>query len=98
MCLAVYKADAGYALTGVGLELDAIAAVVIGGTLISGGYGYVLGTLLGVMIMGLIQTWISFHGGLSSWWTKIFIGGLVLSFMIFQRWIATGLNTRLQQK
>lgn len=88
----------GYALTGVGLELDAIAAVVIGGTLISGGYGYVMGTLLGVMIMGLIQTWISFHGGLSSWWTKIFIGGLVLSFMIFQRWIATGLNTRLQQK
>lgn len=88
----------GYALTGVGLELDAIAAVVIGGTLISGGYGYVLGTLLGVMIMGLIQTWISFHGGLSSWWTKIFIGGLVLSFMIFQRWIATGLHTRLRKK
>lgn len=88
----------GYALTGIGLELDAIAAVVIGGTLISGGYGYVLGTLLGVMTMGLIQTWISFHGGLSSWWTKIFIGGLVLAFMIFQRWIAVGLHTRLQRK
>lgn len=93
-----FYTSSGYALTGVGLELDAIAAVVIGGTLISGGYGYVLGTLLGVMIMGLIQTWVSFHGGLSSWWTKIFIGGLVLAFMIFQRWIATGLQTRLQPK
>ncbi len=84
----------GYALTGIGLELDAIAAVVIGGTLISGGYGYVLGTLLGVMTMGLIQTWISFHGSLSSWWTKIFIGSLVLLFMIFQRWISQGLTGR----
>jgi ribose/xylose/arabinose/galactoside ABC-type transport system permease subunit len=84
----------GYALTGVGLELDAIAAVVIGGTLLSGGYGYVLGTLLGVMTMGLIQTWISFHGSLNSWWTKIFIGGLVLIFIVFQRWISVGLKKR----
>lgn len=84
----------GYALTGVGLELDAIAAVVIGGTLLSGGYGYILGTLLGVMTMGLIQTWISFHGSLNSWWTKIFIGGLVLVFIVFQRWIAMGIKRR----
>lgn len=84
----------GYALSGIGLELDAIAAVVIGGTLLSGGYGYVLGTLLGVITMGLIQTWISFHGSLNSWWTKIFIGGLVLIFIIFQRWIARGLWKR----
>jgi simple sugar transport system permease protein len=85
----------GYALTGIGLELDAIAAVVIGGTMISGGYGYIVGTLVGVMIMGLIQTWISFHGALSSWWTKILIGGLVLMFMIFQRWIAAGLKAKV---
>lgn len=87
----------GYALTGIGLELDAIAAVVIGGTLISGGYGYVLGTLLGVMTMGLIQTWISFHGSLNSWWTKIFIGGLVLVFIVFQRWIAVGMGKRISK-
>lgn len=84
----------GYALSGIGLELDAIAAVVIGGTLLSGGYGYILGTLLGVMIMGLVQTWISFHGSLNSWWTKIFIGGLVLAFIIFQRWISAGVQKR----
>lgn len=82
----------GYALSGIGLELDAIAAVVIGGTLLSGGYGYVLGTLAGVMVMGLVQTWISFHGSLNSWWTKIFIGGLVLVFIIFQRWLAAGIG------
>ena len=78
----------GYALAGVGLELDAIAAVVIGGTLLSGGVGYVHGTLLGVMIMGLIQTWISFHGSLNSWWTKIVIGLLVLTFIALQRWLS----------
>ncbi len=38
--------QAGYALAGVGVELDAIASVVIGGTLLSGGVGTVLGTLL----------------------------------------------------
>lgn len=77
----------GYALSGIGFELDAIVAVIIGGTLISGGYGYVAGTLIGVMIMGLIQTWLSFHGAFNSWWTKIFFGGLVLVFILLQRWI-----------
>jgi len=78
----------GYALSGVGLELDAIAAVVIGGTLLSGGTGFVWGTLLGVLIMGLIQTWISFDGTLNSWWTKIVIGLLVLVFICLQRWLS----------
>ena len=52
--------QAGYALAGVGVELDAIASVVIGGTLLSGGVGTVLGTLFGVAIQGLIQTYINF--------------------------------------
>lgn len=82
----------GYALSGLGMELDAIAAVVIGGTLLSGGYGFVLGTMIGVLIMGLIQTWISFHGSLNSWWTRIFIGGLVLGFIIIQQRLTTGLK------
>jgi simple sugar transport system permease protein len=79
--------SSGYALAGVGLELDAIAAVVIGGTVLSGGRGYVLGTLLGVFVMGLIQTWISFDGTLNSWWTRIVIGLLVLLFIGLQRWL-----------
>lgn len=76
---------AGYALAGVGVELDAIASVVIGGTLLSGGVGTVLGTLFGVAIQGLIQTYINFDGTLSSWWTKIAIGILLFIFIALQR-------------
>lgn len=68
-----------------GLELDAIAAVVIGGTLLQGGVGSVIGTLLGVLILGLIQTLITFQGDLSSWWTRIVVGGLVLIFLVIHR-------------
>lgn len=68
-----------------GLELDAIAAVVIGGTLLTGGIGSVLGTFLGVLILGLIQTLIIFQGDLSSWWTRIVAGVLVLLFLALQR-------------
>lgn len=75
----------GYALRGVGLELDAIAAVVIGGTLLSGGHGYVVGTVLGVLLMGTIQTYIIFDGTLNSWWSKIVIGVLLFDFIAMQR-------------
>ncbi|MDO3381118.1 galactofuranose ABC transporter, permease protein YjfF [Gilvimarinus algae] len=77
----------GYSLAAVGVELDAIAAVVIGGTLLTGGYGYVLGTLFGVLIMGVVQTYISFDGTLSSWWTKIVIGLLLFVFIALQRYL-----------
>ncbi|GAA2660350.1 galactofuranose ABC transporter, permease protein YjfF [Nonomuraea recticatena] len=75
----------GYGLHAVGMELDAIAAVVIGGTLLTGGSGLLLGTVLGVLVLGLIQTIISFEGTLSSWWTKIFIGLLLFVFIVLQR-------------
>lgn len=75
----------GYGLHAMGMELDAIAAVVIGGTLLTGGVGYIVGTFFGVMIQGVIQTIISFEGTLSSWWTKIVIGILLFMFIILQR-------------
>ena len=74
------------------MELDVIAAVVIGGTLLTGGSGYVLGTVLGVLVLGVIQTLITFDGTLSSWWTKIVIGGLLFAFILLQRLI--GLRNR----
>jgi simple sugar transport system permease protein len=77
--------QSGYGLHAMGLELDAIAAVVIGGTLLSGGVGYVAGTLFGVLILGIIQTLISFDGSLSSWWTRIVIGALLFAFCLLQR-------------
>lgn len=78
----------GYGLHAVGMELDAIAAVVIGGTLLLGGSGYVFGTVLGVLVLGLIQTMITFEGTLSSWWTKIVIGALLFVFIVLQRIVA----------
>ena len=72
----------------VGLELDAIAAVVIGGTLLTGGVGFVPGTMMGVLILGLIQTLITFQGNLNTWWTKIAVGALLLLFIVLQKAIA----------
>ncbi|NRR30760.1 sugar ABC transporter permease YjfF [Oxalobacteraceae bacterium] len=80
----------GYGLHAQGTELDAIAAVVIGGTLLTGGYGYVAGALSGVLVLGTIQTLIAFDGTLSSWWTKIVIGGLLFVFCLVQRLMAMG--------
>ncbi|MCE3253974.1 MAG: sugar transporter permease YjfF [Cellvibrio sp.] len=80
----------GYSLAAVGVELDAIAAVVIGGTLLTGGYGYMFGTLMGVLIMGVVQTYISFDGTLSSWWTKIVIGLLLFCFIALQQLLVRG--------
>ena len=75
----------GFGSLAVGMELDAIAAVVVGGTLLTGGSGYLAGSVVGVLVLGLIQTLISFDGTLSSWWTRIFIAGLLLAFILLQR-------------
>jgi simple sugar transport system permease protein len=86
--------SAGYSLATVGVELDAIAAVVIGGTLLTGGAGFVAGTLIGVLIQGLIQTYITFDGTLSSWWTKIVIGLLLFAFILMQKGILLASNIK----
>ena len=75
---------AGYPRNGIGTELDAIAAVVIGGTLLAGGTGYVLGSLVGVLVYGTIKKLISFMGAEQAW-TQIIIGGLLLVFIVVQR-------------
>ena len=71
----------GHGLYATNVELDAIASVVIGGTLLTGGQGYVFGTLFGVLVTGLIQMLIQFNGELSSWWTRIAVGALTLIFI-----------------
>lgn len=67
-----------------GFEMEAIASSVIGGTLLSGGVGNVIGSLFGVLIKGTIETFITFQGTLSSWWTKIVIAILLGFFIILQ--------------
>ncbi len=75
----------GYALDGKGMELDTIAAVVIGGTLLTGGVGSIFGTVFGVLVYGSIQVVIMFQGTLNAWWTRIAIGLLVFLFCLLQR-------------
>jgi galactofuranose transport system permease protein len=80
-----FSTAAGYSLAAVGVELDTIAAVVTGGTPLSGGQGSVIGTFIGVLIQGLIQTYINFDGTLSCWWTKIATGILLFAFIALQQ-------------
>ena len=84
--------QSGYPLAAVGIELDAIAATVIGGTLLSGGYGSIVGTILGVLILGLIQLYITLQGTLSSWVAKIATGALLLLFIAAQRLLSHSRN------
>lgn len=86
--LFTFYISSGNSLHGLGMELDAIAAVVIGGTLLAGGFGYVLGSVLGVLTLGTIQTILVFEGNLSSWWTRIVAGTLLLVFILIQRALA----------
>lgn len=79
--------SSGNATAAVGLELDAIAAAVVGGTLLSGGVGHVFGTVLGVLIFGIIQTAVTFQGNLSSWWTRIVVGMLLMVFILLQKFV-----------
>jgi ribose/xylose/arabinose/galactoside ABC-type transport system permease subunit len=90
--------SSGHGLYAQGFEMTVIAAVVIGGTLLTGGEGYVFGTLFGVLITGVIQTLIQFNGKLSSWWTNIMVGLLTLAFIGIQSLIAARKTRRLAGK
>ena len=59
--------------------------MVIGATLLTGGSGYLIGSVLGVLVLGLTQTIITFQGTLSSWWTRIVIAALLFVFIVLQR-------------
>ena len=80
----VIETQSGNPSEAVGYELEAIAAVVIGGTVLTGGRGYVLGSLVGVLVFGTIKTIISFMGAEQSW-MQIIVGTLLLVFILIQR-------------
>ncbi|MBB2182064.1 sugar ABC transporter permease YjfF [Lachnospiraceae bacterium MD1] len=80
---------AGFVEQAKGFEMEAIASSVIGGALLTGGVGNVFGTLFGVLIKGTIETFITFQGTLSSWWTKITIAILLAFFIILQSVLAS---------
>jgi len=66
---------------GVGLELKAIAAVVVGGTAITGGRGSIIGTLIGVALLGTIGTALTFIG-INPFWEKAIQGGIILAAVV----------------
>ncbi len=72
-----------------GAELDIIAAVVIGGTLLTGGVGYVIGTFIGVLLPGVIQTYLTLDGSLTPWWIKIIVGVLLFLFIGLQKLLSS---------
>ena len=67
-----------------GLEMDAISASVIGGTLLSGGVGTPFGTVFGVLIKGTISSLITTQGTLSSWWVRIALSALLCFFIVLR--------------
>jgi len=62
---------------GIGLELKAIAAVVVGGTAITGGRGRLIGTLIGAALLGTISTALVF-AGVNPFWEKAIQGAIIL--------------------
>ena len=88
---------AGFVEQAKGLEMDAIASAVIGGTLLSGGVGTVIGTLFGVLIKGTISSLITTQGTLSSWWVRIVLSALLCFFIVLQAVIAAISRKRIAQ-
>lgn len=85
----VYTSRLGAAqnITGIGWELDAIAATVIGGALLTGGAGFVLGSVVGALVIGLMTVLITRDGGIPPEATTIITGGILLVFVLLQRGI-----------
>lgn len=91
----VYTSRLGIAqnITGIGWELDAIAATVIGGTLLTGGYGFVLGSVVGALVLGLMNVLITRDGGIPPEMTTIITGGILLVFVLLQRAVTSKRHT-----
>ena len=66
---------------GLGLELKAVAAVVVGGTAITGGRGRLLGTLIGAALLGTIGTALTF-AGINPFWEKAIQGAIILAALV----------------
>ena len=88
----IYAARFGYVnpgITGVGFEFTVIAAVVIGGVSINGGVGSVLGTVLGVLLLGSVQVALPILG-VSGFWQNAIYGGIILIALVIDRTVRQG--------
>lgn len=78
------RLNTGSPVEGVGRELDAIAAVVVGGTLLTGGKGSLISTLYGVLLLGVIFNIFNLEGQISPWWQLVLRGGILLAVVVLQ--------------
>lgn len=87
-------ADAGSAAADRGLqkEFEAIIAAVIGGCLLSGGYGSVVGASIGALIFGVVQIGIGYTS-IDNNWYRVFLGGMLLAAVVFNTYVRTRVAT-----
>ena len=85
--LSAAQAQSGVTIVGVGLELSAISAVVIGGTLLTGGAGTTGGTLAGVVLLGVIQNIINQIGSLNSAYQAVVNGAFLILVVVAQTYL-----------
>ncbi|WP_405754694.1 MULTISPECIES: ABC transporter permease [unclassified Streptomyces] len=77
----------GVTILGSGMELEAISAVVIGGTLLTGGFGFISGSLVGVLLLKVIQNVINQIGSLDSAYQQVVSGAFLAAVVIAQTWL-----------
>jgi ribose transport system permease protein len=82
------RLGSGVTVIGIGTELDAIAAVVIGGTLLTGGAGTIAGTIAGVLLLGVIQNLINQVGSLNSSYQQVISGAFLAVVVVAQTYLA----------
>ena len=94
LCAALFAvlqvADSGSAAADRGLqkEFEAIIAAVIGGCLLSGGYGSVVGASIGALIFGMVQIGIGYTS-IDNNWYRVFLGGMLLGAVLFNTYVRT---------
>ena len=74
----------GAASHAMGMEMNAIASSIIGGTMLTGGVGNIIGTLFGVLSLSTIQNIVSSAGFDQAWWTGITIAAMLCLFLLIQ--------------
>ena len=74
----------GSASHAMGMEMNAIASSIIGGTMLSGGVGNIIGTLFGVLSLSTIQNIVALAGLDEAWWTGITIAAMLCIFLVIQ--------------